>query len=613
LFGLQQRAFTVLSTLPLEEMLATGSLADAIAANPMVTLAATAGAGRGLVAAVDIMAGTCILEEDALCWVSSDARAKFSTAAADAAEAFLHQFSWHPLLDETLRLATLKQLAPEGASQPTHSFDGPGTAAALVTLRRVLSLPPEAVLPAALLQALLAKRILDENSFSLSARAPLLPSGALPAASPAAAPSSPAASACSVVGLAASMLNHSCSPTVLHCWSWRTLPRAGDAGEGSGGSSTDISSGGGELLWPVVRVIALCDIKAGTQLCTRYIDVETRTRHARRQLLRQRYGFDCCCARCGGPGDANKRGDDAVRLLCPECDKGYVLGACWNRSGAAGAACSACGSTAASCEPDVQLDERTALLQAFFAASVAATKRRDARDAVEGPRAGCGGAGGALSTVAEADEAADAAAHEDGDAAAACGSSAASATGMTEEAEEEAALGRLRALLHPADSALFKILFNRALRLFSAHGLHELAGDWALKGDDAPSGDAAGAADSELRSAAATDAGDGDALTPAAERPGESQLAALQEAFSLTTQLLRCMRVDGMAYLQPSTRESVLALHTRLCEARVARQALGARPAGPVECPEVDTLQEDLTAARADLGAVRGLIVAARG
>jgi len=592
-------------------MLATGSLADAVAAKPMVTLAATAGAGRGLVAAVDISAGTCILEEDALCFVPSEARAKFSTAAADAAEAFLSQFSWHPLLDETLRLASLKQLTPEGASQPTQSFDGPGTAAALVTLRRVLSLPPEAEPPAALLQALLAKRILDENSFSLSARAPLFPIDTLPAASPAAAPStsSPAAAACSVVGLAASMLNHSCSPTVLHCWSWRTLPNPGDAGEGSSGSSagTTSSGGSGERLWPVVRVIALRDITAGSQLCTRYIDVETRTRHARRQLLRQRYGFDCCCARCGGPGDANKRGDDAVRLLCPECDKGYVFGACWSRSGAAGAACSACGSTAASCEPDVQLDERTALLQAFFAASVAATKRRDARDAAEASRAGCGGAGGALPSVTEVDEAADAAAHEEGAAAATCDGSAASAAETAEEAEEEAALGRLRALLHPADSALFKILFNRALRLFSAHGLH------GLVGADAATGDAVDTADSERDSAAAAEASDGHALTPTAEHPSESQLAALGEAVSLTAQLVRCMRDDGMAYLQPSTRESVLALHTRLCEARVACRALGARPVGYVECPESETLETDLAAARGALSAVRALIVAARG
>jgi hypothetical protein len=595
-------------------MLATGSLADAIAATPMVTLAAAAGAGRGLIAAIDISAGTCILEEDALCIVPSEARAKFSTAAPDAAEAFLNQFSWHPLLDETLRLATLKQLTPEGASQPTQSFNGPGSAAALVTLRRVLSLPPEAEPPAALLRALLAKRILDENSFSLSARAPLLPSDAPSAASSAAAPSSPAASACSVVGLAASMLNHSCSPTVLHCWSWRALPKAGDASEAHcNSSSTGTSSGGGVRLWPVVRVIALCDIKAGTQLCTRYIDVETRTRHARRQLLRQRYGFDCCCARCGGPGDANKRGDDAVRLLCPECGEGYVFGACWSRSGAVGAACSACSSTAASCEPDVQLDDRTALLQEFFAASVAASKRRGARDAAEGSRVGCAGAGGALPSVAEADETADAAAHEAADAAAAWGSPAAPAAEVAEEAEEEAALGRLRTLLHPADSALFKILFNRALRLFSTHRLHGLAGELSLTGDAATEGEASDGP--ERGSAAEVNASEGDGLVPTAEHPSESQLAALLEAVSLSAQLVRCMRVDGMAYLQPSTLESVLALHTRLCEAWAACRTLAARPVGSAGCPELDTPEEDvdLAAVRGDLRAVRALIGAARG
>jgi hypothetical protein len=265
-----------------------------------LALADAGAAGRGLVAARPLRAGEVVLAEPALLWVPSTARAAFSAATPAAAQAFLGAMRWRC---GGSAFAALSQLCPLDAA-----------ARAEASLRRTLALAAPAPLPPPLAAALAAKLAVDANAFA---------SGAL-----------------SVVGFVASLLNHSCLPNVVHAW---RSPAGADAGA------------------PSVRVVALRDVAAGEPVCTRYVDVEARPRHARKALLRARYGFDCGCPRCAAP---SARGDDAVRLRCTACGEGFVLGGA--RQGMAGGACSACAAPAAG--GDDALDDRADLLRALLSA-----------------------------------------------------------------------------------------------------------------------------------------------------------------------------------------------------------------------------------------------------
>ena len=282
-----------------------------------------AGAGRGLVAARALRAGEVLLRERALLWLPGAARAAFTAACPLAAAAFLAALHWRTGAGAEAEAAGLGALAQLCAGA------APAAARAEASLRRTLALPAPAPLPAPLLPALAARLAVDANAF--------------------------ACAELSVVALAASLLNHSCQPNAAHRWVAGAAPGAP----------------------PRVRVVALTDIAAGDDVCTRYIDVEARPRHARKALLRARYGFDCGCVRCAAP---SARGDDAVRVRCPACGAGFVLGGA--RLGMVGGACSACAAPAAG--GDDALDDRADLLRSLVdargdaaaaAAAVAGLKR----------------------------------------------------------------------------------------------------------------------------------------------------------------------------------------------------------------------------------------------
>jgi len=351
--------------------------------------------GRILVAAAPFRRGDVVFEEVATVWCSRATRTALCETTPAAARAFMGGLQWVAPFD------ALRQLAPECLpATAAASSVGPGTAAAARLCASLLAAARQPPLPPgddrdAVLRALLLKLLFDANSFA--AHVPLHGAAAAGAPPPPLAPGT-------AVGLLVAMMNHACCPNVAHAWRW------------------DVAAGA-----PVVSVVAVRDIGAGEELCTRYLDVDTAPKHVRRKTLRERYGFTCQCVRCAA------RVDDAMAFRCGSCAGGAVLG--WSNT------CTACGAST-DLAADELVEERSAVLTALVPPAPAPTGLIGSRAAAAGTDDGV-------------DDGADEAGAADVDDAAAAATAASAA--------EAAALEAVLALLAPRDAAAHGLLRRRAI------------------------------------------------------------------------------------------------------------------------------------------------------
>ncbi|CAN0073407.1 unnamed protein product [Scytosiphon promiscuus] len=156
------------------------------------------------------------------------------------------------------------------------------------------------------------------------------------------------------------MFNHSCRP---NC-SWRTVVPTTDDDWGSSVPSLSLSSADRAGAVPLLRVVALESIPAGSQLFISYVDILQPTA-VRKDLLRSHFFFECACPRCcrrgpstgplrarkgtptgpcsgnredgsGNPGSIGDTGGGSDRTLCDGGKVGVVGGGNDGSSGLVG-------------------------------------------------------------------------------------------------------------------------------------------------------------------------------------------------------------------------------------------------------------------------------------
>lgn len=476
--------------------------ADVLAPVSVVTLP---GKGRSMRADAAIAAGTPIVRERAAIWCTHAARKALKSLDGKSARTFLAAVAGSDSTD-VLQLAPVN-LAPSADTPAAAALPYPPCVTSVVDRWLAISgAGPRPRVPAAdvaaMERAVALKLIMDANSFVANVRTAGCgepPAGTSAGAAVAAAATAaggvdakracahpPPKQQCAAVALLTSMLNHSCLPNVAHVWSW------------------DCRFGA-----PVVTVVAVRDIAAGEELCTRYIDVETRPRHSRKQTLRERYGFTCTCARCAG------KHDDAMTFRCPRTngrctlDEDATSDAVPGHGGTAGAGClgrvpgwstvcSACGARYDD-DADVIVDDRSALLAELLddgrsAASAGGDGSTAAAASVAGAAAPRGSVGAlttaplltALSEIAAVDGD-DAAAGDASGVATAAGAVAASsaADGRFYAGPKQPVWAKLLQLLHPSDAALLPLLRSQAVVALVRHNDAATALELATAAHDA--------------------------------------------------------------------------------------------------------------------------------
>lgn len=302
-----------------------------------IILGTSTKAGRGLYATRTINPGEILLEEEAIVWVPTIIRSEFTSATENGAKEFLSSLQWNNTKQTNIHVSTLFQLCPE--SRRNHEDDTPGLATKEVikTLLRILNKNLSIEIPSCLIDAFIIRKIFDENSFVLSGHLDQ---------------KTKKEKTFSVIGLVVSMLNHSCAPNVAHYWMW---------------TKNGI---------PKVRIVAIKSITIGEELMTRYIDIETRPRHTRKAILREKYNFQCECIRChnvlrniDGSSHSSNNGDDAIRFRCPNssCGKGWFFGGIYGSKNQK-QACHICNIDFSSflLDMDIYMDDRSDILSAYI-------------------------------------------------------------------------------------------------------------------------------------------------------------------------------------------------------------------------------------------------------